>query len=340
MKVLVTGGAGYIGSHACDALLRAGHHVVIYDNLSRGHAAAVSILLSRGGDRVEFVKAELADAAAIDLALTGAEAVMHFAAHANVGESSADPALYYQNNVAAMVPLLQAIEKRRIQRIVYSSSCSVYGQPPERLIPLAESAPLGPISPYGRTKLIGEQMLQDLVGAAARKGAAPALTCLRYFNVAGCEPQGQLGEDHNPELHLIPVLLRVAMGLQPSFKIFGEDYPTLDGTCVRDYVHVCDIADAHVRALDRVQPGETAMLNLGLGRGVSNKEIVEAARKVTGHAIPVESAPRRAGDPARLFANTEAARAKLGWSPQFTQLEEIVETAWKWFSSHPRGYRA
>ncbi|MBX3388809.1 MAG: UDP-glucose 4-epimerase GalE [Phycisphaeraceae bacterium] len=341
MRVLVTGGAGYIGSHACDALLNAGHSVSILDNLSRGHKAAVEILARRAPGRLAFIQGDTGDPAALDRAFDGGvDAVMHFAAFANVGESAADPVLYYRNNVGAMIPLAEAIRKRRVTRIVYSSSCSVYGQPPENLIPLHESAPLAPLSPYGRTKLIGEQILQDVVAALAMDGEKAALTCLRYFNVAGCEPRGELGEDHEPELHLLPVVLRAAMSDRPSMKLFGTDYPTPDGTCVRDYAHVCDIADAHVRALERISPGETVMLNLGLGRGISNREIIDAAQRVTGRTIKVEAAPRREGDPAQLFANPMNASARLGWSPRFTKLEEIVETAWKWFSAHPRGYRA
>lgn len=341
MRVLVTGGAGYIGSHACDALLAAGHSVVILDNLSRGHRAAVEILSRRAPGRVSFVQGDTGDTGALDRAFEGSiDAVMHFAAFANVGESSADPVLYYRNNVGAMIPLAEAIRKQRIARIVYSSSCSVYGQPPENLIPLSESAPLAPLSPYGRTKLIGEQILRDVVSALAGEGHKAALTCLRYFNVAGCEPRGELGEDHEPELHLLPVVLRAAMSDAPSMRLFGTDYPTPDGTCVRDYAHVCDIADAHVKALERIEPGESAVLNLGLGRGISNREIIDAAQRVTGRAIRVQFAPRREGDPARLFADPANAKARLGWAPRFAGLEGIVETAWKWFSSHPRGYRA
>ncbi|MBS0189188.1 MAG: UDP-glucose 4-epimerase GalE [Planctomycetes bacterium] len=340
MNVLVTGGAGYIGSHACDALLNAGHEVTILDNLSRGHAKAVEILRGRGAGRVRFIAGDMGDTKVLDQAFAQpVDAVMHFAAFANVGESAVHPERYYQNNVGAMVPLVDALRRHRVSRIVYSSSCSVYGQPPDHLIPLQESAPLGPMSAYGRTKLIGEQLLQDHVGAARAEGREVALTCLRYFNVAGSEPAGELGEDHDPEMHLVPVVLRTAMGLQHRLKLFGDDYPTPDGTCVRDYVHVCDIASAHVRSLDAVLPGTTAMLNLGLGRGISNREIVEAARRVTGKPIEVDIAPRRPGDPARLFADTAQARSRLGWSPRFTELEQIIETAWKWLAAHPRGYR-
>ncbi len=341
MKVLVTGGAGYIGSHACDALLSAGHAVVILDNLSRGHERAVEILNGRHPGKLEFVRGDIGDVAVLDRAFAGGvEAVMHFAALANVGESSADPALYYRNNVSAMVPLLGAIERHSVSRVVYSSSCSIYGQPSEHAIPLVEGAPLGPISPYGRTKLIGEWMLRDMAEAIRSRGGRIALTCLRYFNVAGCEAKGELGEDHDPELHLLPLVLRTAMGQQKSLKLYGDDYPTPDGTCVRDYVHVSDIADAHVRALERISPGECVALNLGLGHGVSNREIIDAARRVTGKPIAVEVGAHRPGDPARLYARAGAARERLGWSPRFTRLEEIVETAWKWFESHPRGYRA
>lgn len=341
LKVLVTGGAGYIGSHACDALLAAGHSVIVLDNLSRGHRAAIDILSNRAGERLAFVHGDMGDPVAIDQAFAGGvDALMHFAAFANVGESSADPALYYQNNVGAMIPLLRAIRRHKVARIVYSSSCSVYGQPAEGLIPLQETAPLDPLSPYGRSKLIGEQMLRDVVWALKADGVQASLTSLRYFNVVGCEPAGQLGEDHDPELHLLPVVLRAAMSERPRVTLFGTDYPTPDGTCVRDYVHVCDIADAHVLALNRIAPGEIEAFNLGIGRGISNREIIETAQRITGRTIAIEPAPRRAGDPARLFANASRAASRLGWTPRFTELEQIVETAWKWFASHPRGYRA
>ena len=276
MNVLVTGGAGYIGSHACDALLKAGHSVVLYDNLSRGHEEAVRILARRGGARLRFVQGELSDGVRLGEAFTGGvDAVMHFAAHANVGESSADPVLYYRNNVASMIPLLEAIAARNIRRIVYSSSCSVYGQPADHLIPLREDAPLGPISPYGRTKLIGEQMLQDVAAALSARDAAPAMTSLRYFNVAGCEPAGELGEDHDPELHLIPVVLRTALGLQPSLKLFGEDYYLSAFGAGR---HQMTFATASALMGGNVRVGLED--NLFLGRGELAKNNAEQVAKV------------------------------------------------------------
>lgn len=342
MRVVVTGGAGYIGSHAADALARAGHEVVLVDNLSRGHQAAVDILAERHPGRVRFVACELSDRTSLRSAFAqGADAVMHFAAFANVGEGDADPTLYYNNNVASMLPLLEAIRDHRVPRVVYSSSCSVYGQPPDAMIPVPESAPLAPLSAYGRTKLIGELMLEDLARAQRLAGVPLALTSLRYFNVAGCEDVDQprsLGEDHEPELHLIPLVLRVALGRTPSIRIFGDDYDTPDGTCVRDYVHVADVASAHVVALDRTAPGETLACNLGTGRGFSVLQIIDAARRVTGHPIPAVVAPRRSGDPARLFASAEWASRRLGWRPVFTQIDQIIETAWRWFRRHPTGY--
>lgn len=348
MRVLVTGGAGYIGSHACAVLLNAGHEVVIVDNLSRGHKRAVDILAARAHGRVRLVQANLSDADAVRSAFEpGVDAVMHFAAFANVGEGSADPNLYYRNNVAAIMPLLDAIRAFRVPRVIYSSSCSVYGQPSESMIPVPETAPLGPISSYGRTKLIGEQMLGDLGAAMNAAGQPVALSFLRYFNVAGCEmpdataaAHGRLGEDHDPELHLIPLVLRVALGRAKSIKVFGTDYPTPDGTCIRDYIHVSDIGAAHLAALERTKPGETLACNLGIGKGASVKEIIGAAERVTGVKIATELAPRRVGDPARLFAKPELAFSRLGWKPHFTEIEKIIESAYRWFRDHPNGMRS
>lgn len=348
MRVLVTGGAGYIGSHACAALLQAGHEVVIVDNLCRGHKRAVDILSARAPGRVRHLGVSLSDASAVRSAFEiGIDAVMHFAAFANVGEGALDPNLYYRNNVAGVMPLLDAIREFRVPRVIYSSSCSVYGQPPAHLIPVPESAPLAPISAYGRTKLIGEQMLGDLGAAMNAAGHPVALSFLRYFNVAGCEAadaasaaHGRLGEDHDPELHLIPLVLRVALGRAKSIKVFGTDYPTPDGTCVRDYVHVSDIAAAHLAALERTAPGETLACNIGIGQGASVREIISAVERVTGTKVAVELAPRRPGDPARLFAKPELAFSRLAWKPHFTQIEKIIESAWVWFRDHPNGMRS
>jgi UDP-glucose 4-epimerase len=325
MKVLVIGGAGYVGSHTVRQLVRSGHEVVIYDNLSRGHRQSVP--------EGTFVHGELADRAGLQRVLSehAIEAVMHFAAFALVGESVAQPAMYYQNNVSAPLELLEAMRAEGVWRIVFSSTTATYGQP--EIVPIAENTLQLPINPYGFTKLVFEHALTDYAHAYGFGCAA-----LRYFNAAGASPDGDIGEDHDPESHLIPLVLQTALGQRTRIGIFGEDYPTPDGTCIRDYIHVDDLADAHLRALELLTPATNLQMNLGTGRGQSVKQIIDACRRVTGHPIPTSVEERRPGDPAELVADSSLAQRVLGWRPKYTEIEAIVETAWRWHSSHPRGY--
>lgn len=325
MRILVTGGAGYVGSHAVRCLLGHGHEVWVYDDLAQGHRAAVPA--------GRLIEGHLAQRDRLTAALREhrIEAVMHFAALALVGESVANPARYYDNNVVGSLALLDAMRAARVERIVFSSTTATYGAPAR--VPIPEDTPQRPINPYGFTKLVIEQALADYAQAYGFAYAA-----LRYFNAAGASPTGDLGEDHDPESHLIPLVLQVALGQRGAITVFGNDYPTPDGTCVRDYVHVDDLAAAHLLALDRLRPGEGLKLNLGTGQGHSVQEVIEAARRVTGHAIPVEQGPRRPGDPPELVADARRARDVLGWTPAYTAIEPIIATAWKWHSTHPRGY--
>jgi UDP-glucose 4-epimerase len=265
------------------------------------------------------------------LSLRRIEAVMHFAAFAAVGESVADPAKYYQNNVVASLALLEAMRAAGVTKIVFSSTTATYGEPLRQ--PITEDEPQRPINPYGFAKLVIERALADYANAYGFAYAA-----LRYFNAAGASPDGDLGEDHNPESHLLPIVLQVALGQRERITIFGDDYPTPDGTCVRDYIHVDDLGAAHVEALAHLRPGGGLQLNLGTGRGHSVREVIDACRRVTGHAIPCDVGPRRAGDPPELVADSSRAQALLGWRPKYTELQAIVETAWRWHSTHPRGY--
>lgn len=325
MKVLVTGGAGYIGSHAVRLLLTAGHDVWVYDNLSLGHRAAVP--------EGRLIVGELMDREAIATALRThrIEAVMHFAAFAAVGESVADPAKYYQNNVVASLNLLEAMRAVDVRRIVFSSTTATYGVP-ER-IPITEDEPQRPINPYGFGKLVIEHALADYATAYDFAYAA-----LRYFNASGASPTGDLGEDHTPETHLIPLVLQVALGQRQQITIFGDDYPTPDGTCIRDYVHVDDLGRAHIAALDRLVAGEGLKVNLGTGRGYSVREVVEACRRVTGHKIPAQIGPRRPGDPPELVADATLAGELLNWRADYQDIDTIVATAWRWHQAHPHGY--
>lgn len=327
MNVLVTGGAGYIGSHAAKKLREAGHHVVVLDNLSRGHREAVS-------KHVPFEQLDLHETAAIASALNyhQIDCVMHFAALAYVGESVTEPLKYYDNNTAGTVSLIQAMHEAGVKRMVFSSTCATYGEPTE--VPIVETEKQRPINPYGWSKLFIEQVLKDYAAAHADFGFA----ALRYFNVAGCASDGSIGEDHDPETHLIPVVLQVALGQRDQVKIFGDDYGTPDGTCIRDYIHVEDLVDAHIAVMNGLVPGDQRVYNLGIGEGKSVREIIEAARKVTGHPIPAEAAPRRAGDPPMLYANPDKIKNELGWRARITDIETIVETAWRWFQTHPTGY--
>lgn len=325
MNILVVGGAGYIGSHAVRYLLREGHEVRVLDNLVFGHRGSVPAETLLGGD--------LADRASLDAALRVLpfDAVMHFAAFAYVGESVTDPAKYYRNNVVGTLNLLDAMRAADVRKIVFSSTCATYGSPEK--LPITESTPQNPINPYGYTKLVIERALTDYAHAYGLGAAA-----LRYFNASGAADDGSIGEDHEPETHLIPLIFRAAQGQIPHISVFGTDYPTPDGTCIRDYIHVDDLADAHWRVLDRVQPGKLAVYNLGTGRGYSVREVIQSAERVTGLPIPVVEGPRRAGDPPVLVAGAEAARRDLGWEPKYTEIDDIVGSAWAWHSSHPSGY--
>ncbi len=325
MRVLVIGGAGYIGSHAVRQLEQAGHEVWVFDNLSRGHRGAVR--------QDQLIEGELSVQSDVERALTEQriEAVMHFAAFALVGESVEDPAMYYQNNVVATLAMLDAMRHAGVSRLVFSSTTATYGVPAR--IPITERESQQPINPYGFTKLVVERALADYAHAYGLSYAA-----LRYFNAAGAAPDGDLGEDHAPESHLIPIVLQVALGQREKISVFGEDYPTDDGTCIRDYVHVDDLGRAHVKALERLEPGTELKLNLGTGRGHSVRQVIEACRRVTGHAIPAEVGPRRPGDPPELVADSSLAQRQLDWTPEYLDIEKIVETAWNWHRQHPRGY--
>lgn len=317
--VLVTGGAGYIGSHACKALAKAGHVPVVYDNLVHGHREAV-----RWGPLVE---GDIADRARLDAVIREyrPEAVMHFAAYAYVGESVADPGKYYRNNVAGSLALFEAMRDHGIGRLVFSSTCATYGLP--QYTPMDERHPQRPINPYGASKLMVERMIGDFAGAHGLRAIS-----LRYFNAAGADPDGEIGEDHSPETHLIPLALAAALGSIPQLTIFGEDYDTDDGTCVRDYVHVSDLADAHVlalAALDANEPGLRAY-NLGNGRGHSVREVVRSVERVTGGKVPLTVGPRRDGDPPRLVSAAALATSELGWTPQYSSIDQVVATAYAW----------
>ncbi len=324
--ILVVGGAGYIGSFLCKHLAAAGHRPVVLDNLSTGHRAAV-----RYGP---LIQGEMADA---DL-LAGIfsrhriEAVMHFAANCYVGESVTAPAKYYRNNLAATLALLDAMRAAGVHRFIFSSTCAVYGEP--EAIPIAEDHPLRPINPYGRSKLMVEQILDDFAAAYDLRAVR-----LRYFNAAGADPEGQIGEDHRPETHLIPLVLQTALGQRGHIEIFGDDLDTADGTCIRDYIHIADLAQVHCLALERLLDGAGGgIYNLGNGAGYSVRQVIETARRVTGQKVPAVVAPRRAGDPAVLVGSSRKAADELGWRPRYPDLEAIVETAWHWHRTHPHGY--
>ena len=325
MHILVTGGAGYIGSHAVRVLSRAGHDVWVYDNLSQGHRSAVPA--------GRLIEGELADRQRLIATLSERriEAVMHFAAFALVGESVSDPAKYYQNNVVASLSLLEAMRSAGVGKIVFSSTTATYGE--AKRIPITEDEPQHPINPYGFAKLVIERALADYARAYGLAYAA-----LRYFNAAGASPEGDLGEDHTPESHLIPIVLQVALGQRERITVFGDDYPTPDGTCIRDYIHVDDLANAHLKALERLEAGRGLQLNLGTGRGQSVRQVIESCRRISGRPIAVEIGPRRPGDPPELVADSSRAQAALGWRPQYVELDAIVETAWRWHSTHPNGY--
>jgi UDP-glucose 4-epimerase len=324
MKVLLTGGAGYIGSHVVRAVRGAGHTPIVYDNLSKGHAESLE---------ADLIVADVSDGAALRVALEENEidAVIHFAAFIEAGESVGEPGKYFRNNTVAGLTLLEAMRETNVKRLVFSSTAAVYGQPP--VVPIEEDSPLVPINPYGSSKLCVEYMLR-----AYAQAYGMGFVALRYFNVAGADPAGDIGEDHTPETHLIPLVLQVPLGKREHITIFGQDYDTPDGTCIRDYIHVSDLADAHVLAAGAIEPGMVKVYNLGNGEGFSVKQVIETCRTVTGHSIPVVIGSRRAGDPARLVASSARAMRELGWRTKFPRLEEIVTHAWRWHSNHPSGY--
>ena len=325
MNVLVVGGAGYIGSHMVRTLHRAGHAVVTLDNLSTGFRPAVTA--------GQLYVGEMDDQGLVESILSDhkIDAVMHFAACALVGESVIEPAKYYQNNVVATIKLLESMRKTGVKRIVFSSTCATYGEP--QTVPITESEPQRPVNPYGFTKLVVEHALADYAAAYGFGYAA-----LRYFNASGASPDGDIGEDHDPESHLIPIVLQVALGQRPHITIFGDDWSTPDGTCIRDYIHVDDLGAAHLAALERIRPGKSIKVNLGTGRGSSVREVIEMCRQVSGCEVPEIIGGRRAGDPAELVADASLARKTLDWRPRYTEVREIIETAWKWHRAHPSGY--
>jgi UDP-glucose 4-epimerase len=321
MKVFVTGGAGYIGSVAVEELLDRGHEVHVFDNLSEGHREAID-------SRATFVQGDLNDPKSISLAVqtSAPDAVMHYAANALVGESMRDPFKYFQNNVGGGLNLLRAMIENKVNRFVFSSTCATYGIPDR--VPIDEGAPQKPINPYGESKLMFEKILHwfDQIHGLT-------FVSLRYFNVAGAT--ARFGEHHRMETHLIPRVLQAALGQAACVEVFGTDYPTPDGTCIRDYIHVRDLAQAHILALSA---SKSDTYNLGTGGGTSVKEVIDTCREITGHEIPVEERPRRAGDPPRLVAASDRARNQLGWNPEFENISAIVESAWAWHKKYPRGY--
>ncbi|WP_211747519.1 UDP-glucose 4-epimerase GalE [Paenibacillus sp. Marseille-Q4541] len=326
MAILVTGGAGYIGSHTVAALLERGEEVVVLDNLQTGHREAVL-----GGT---FYEGDLRDKVFLDklFAENNIEAVIHFAANSLVGESMQKPAKYYDNNVFGTLTLLEAMNTAGVNKIVFSSTAATYGEPEK--VPIEETDRTEPTNVYGETKLMMERMMSWFDKVLGIKYVS-----LRYFNAAGAHAGGKIGEDHQPESHLIPLVLQTALGQRKQIAIFGDDYGTEDGTCVRDYIHVSDLADAHLRAVDYLRKGEESnVFNLGNGTGFSVKEVIETAKKVTGLDIPVVMEPRRSGDPAVLVASSHKARSVLGWDPKYTNLEDVIASAWGWHQSHPEGY--
>ena len=321
MKIFLTGGAGYIGSITTECLLNEGHEVSVFDNLEQGHREAID-------PRAGFIQGDLRDRDAVREAMISVrpDAVMHFAAYALVGESMDDPMMYFRNNVAGGIHLVEALLAADVKKFIFSSTCATYGFPDR--IPMTEDLPQRPVNPYGESKLMFEKIL---LWAQERKGVQPVF--LRYFNASGAT--GKYGEDHEPESHLIPLVLFVAQGKRDKIMIFGDDYDTPDGTCIRDYIHIVDLAQAHILA---VTGDHTGAFNLGNGSGYSVKEVIDVAREVTGHPIPAEVAPRRPGDPDRLVASSKKAHDVLGWKPQYPDLQDIIEHAWAWHQAHPDGY--
>ena len=327
MAILVCGGAGYIGSHAVHALIEKGEQVVVVDNLQTGHRDALN-------PKAKFYEGDIRDASVLDKIFTEnkVEAVIHFAANSLVGESMEKPLLYFNNNVYGMQVLLEAMVRHGVDKIVFSSTAAVYGEP--KRVPIHEDDETCPTNTYGETKLTMEKMMKWVSRANGVRYVS-----LRYFNAAGALPDGSIGEDHATETHLIPLILQVPTGRRDHITVFGDDYPTPDGTCLRDYIHVVDLADAHVLALEYLRKGGASdIFNLGNGQGFSVKEMIAAAEKATGRSIKVEIGARRAGDPAQLIASSEKVRSVLGWKPRFTDVEQVIGTAWRWHEHHPHGY--
>jgi UDP-glucose 4-epimerase len=321
MRILVTGGAGYVGSVVAKQLIEAGHDVVVLDDLSRGHAGALP-------PGAEHVAVSLLDAGALRQPLDGVEAVLHFAALALVAESVEHPERYWENNLIGAYNLLGAMRANGVRKLVFSSTCATYGEPEN--VPISEDEPTAPVNSYGASKLAVDLMIRDECRAHGLAAAS-----LRYFNVAGAS--GELGEDHEPETHLIPLVLQAAAGVREHVSVFGTDYPTRDGTAVRDYIHIEDLGEAHLLALDALEPGTHSVINLGVGDGYTVREVIEAARRVTGREIPVREEGRRPGDPPALVAANGRAREQLGWAPR-RGLDAIIADAWAWHQAHPRGY--
>lgn len=327
MAILVLGGAGYIGSHAVDQLVNKGYEVVVVDSLFTGHKAAVH-------EKAKFYEGDIRDKEFLNNVFEqeSIDGVMHFAAFSLVGESVEKPLMYFNNNVYGMQVLLEVMKDHDVKHIVFSSTAATYGEP--EVVPISEDMPTNPKNPYGESKLMMEKMMKWCDNAYGMKYVA-----LRYFNVAGAKADASIGEDHDPETHLVPIILQVALGQRDSLKIFGDDYATPDGTCIRDYVQVEDLIAAHILALEYLKAGNPSnAFNLGSNDGYSVKEMLEAARAVTGKEIPAEVVPRRAGDPAQLVAASEKARSILGWKPAYTDIKDIIRTAWNWHVSHPHGY--
>ncbi|MCD5029008.1 UDP-glucose 4-epimerase GalE [Enterococcus asini] len=327
MAILVLGGAGYIGSHAVDQLVNKGYEVVVVDSLFTGHKAAVH-------EKAKFYEGDIRDKEFLNNVFEqeSIDGVMHFAAFSLVGESVEKPLMYFNNNVYGMQVLLEVMKAHDVKHIVFSSTAATYGEP--EVVPISEDMPTNPKNPYGESKLMMEKMMKWCDNAYGMKYVA-----LRYFNVAGAKADASIGEDHDPETHLVPIILQVALGQRDSLKIFGDDYATPDGTCIRDYVQVEDLIAAHILALEYLKAGNPSdAFNLGSNDGYSVKEMLEAARAVTGKEIPAEVVPRRAGDPAQLVAASEKARSILGWEPAYTDIKDIIRTAWNWHVSHPHGY--
>ena len=325
MKILITGGAGYVGSASLRYAAEQGHEVLAYDNLVMGHRAAV--------DGHPLVEGDIADTDRLTETLTafGAEAVMHFAAATYVGESVEDPSYHYATNIGGTLSLLNAMRSAGVGRLLFSSTCAIYGMTQSDT--LSETTPQHPVSPYARTKLAVEWMIRDFATAYGI-----GFTLLRYFNASGADPDGRHGEDHRPENHLIPLVLQVALGQRDRILVFGKDYPTPDGTCIRDYVHIRDLASAHLKAIEATTESSEEIFNIGTGHGQSVMDVIDACRRVTGHDIPMEIAQRRPGDPPHLVAEPTKLKTRLGWAPEYTNIEETIATAWTWHQSHPDGY--